>query len=158
MYGYNASTMYAYNMYGPGGVDSGNRKKDDDPMELSPAVNKAGMQMGLRADMSFLDKEKEFCEKFDSASDSSDKARRYKSVETLAELVKHVRLELAEASGDPRKVKPAGELLHAGKKFASNVLGLSEGKHRLDQATMLYCNIVFLTHEFRVSQVRTQNT
>ena len=157
MYGYNAN-MYAYNTYGPGGGDSGNRKKDDEPMELSPAVCQSGMQLGLRADMSFLNKDKEFCEKFDIAYDICDKARRYKSVETLAELVKHVRLELAEASGDPRQVKPAGELLHAGKKFALNILGLSEAKHRLDQATMLYCNIVFLTHEFRVSQVRTQNT
>ena len=154
MYGYNNANMHAYYMYGPGGGDSGNRKNDD-PMELSPAVCQSGMQLGLRADMSFLEKDMEFCEKYDIAYDICDKVRRYKSVETLAELVKHVRLELAEASGDPRKVKPAGELLHAGKKFASNVLGLSKAKHRLDQATMLYCNIVFLTHEFRVSQVRT---
>lgn len=134
------------------------RLSNEDPMELSPVVDKAGHLLGLRAAPEFREKDQEFCGKFDEVLDIMD-AVRYSMdfIDTPEELVAHLRRELSAASGDPRKVKPAGKLLRASRAFASDVLRLprrySRHQHEFDQAAMLYCNIVFLTTEFRVSQV-----
>ena len=131
------------------------RHSNKDPVELSPVVDKSGSLLGLRSDPEFRKKDKEFRAKYDNAFDLIEKVRdRVEFISTMEELVAHLRLELAAASGDPRKVQPAEKLIDASREFASDVLGITDRRyHQLDQATMLYCNIVFLTTEFHVSQV-----